>query len=198
MRPSVEGRSSGWAGQPVLRPDAWRTERTVALEPGTALRRTRRTRRRSPWGRSWTRAISRPESRSPPTGGWHHGGLVGDDARPHRRVPRSGELGCCRSLLAMVGQNANRSLAMPSSTRPSSTGSTRPPSPGGVLVCASSGRLELRVPDGVGPIRLRGFPTPLARALYPLWALLGSLWVTQVTAWRGRAGDRRDGTRSRS
>jgi len=36
------------------------------------------------------------------------------------------------------------------------------------------------------------------KCLDGLWALLGSLWVTQVTAWRGRAGDRRDGTRSRS
>jgi len=40
-------------------------------------------------------------------------------------------------------------LAMPSSTRPLSTGSARPASPGGVLVRASSGRLELRVPNGV-------------------------------------------------
>jgi len=61
-------------------------------------------------------------------------------------------------------------LAMPSSTRPSSTGSTRPPSPGGVLVPASSGRLKLRVSDGVELVRLRGFPTPLARAPCPLCA----------------------------
>jgi len=40
-------------------------------------------------------------------------------------------------------------LAMPSSTRPLSTGSIRPPSPGGVLVRSSSGRLELRIPNGV-------------------------------------------------
>jgi len=74
--------------------------------------------------------------------------------------------------------------AMPSSTRPLSTGSTRPPSPGGVLVRASSGRLELRVPDGVGPIRLRGFPTPLARASGPLCARQPTpRSVVQIDAW---------------
>jgi len=58
-------------------------------------------------------------------------------------------------------------LAMPSSTRALSTGFTRPPSPGGVLVRASSGRLELRVRKGLGPLRLRSIPDASGESLVP-------------------------------
>jgi len=99
------------------------------------------------------------------------GGLILDKNQKPTRVSAPPPAGTTDALLAMMLDHAvgvhdqvswdaadlcrrwsartPTALAMPSSTRPSSTGSARPPSPGGVLVRASSGRLELRVPNGV-------------------------------------------------